>query len=744
MRHFGYLSAAQVAALFERPPEHFDRGSGTDLLSVALGATLYMPADRPSLVADITKQTAAGVTSVVVCLEDAIADEQVATAEENLVEAFSALHGDAHGELPLLFVRVREAAQIPALLRRLGQAACLLDGFVLPKFTEISGTEYLLTLEAAEREAGVSLLAMPVIESGAVLYAETRVDELTRLRALLHRDRRRILAVRIGATDLCALYGLRRSPELTIYDVKVVSAVIGDVVNVLGRADGTGFTVTGPVWEYFGGHERIFKPQLRAVPVPPARRAAPARRADLARDRRADPRDPARPGQRPRREDRHPPRARRRRARALGGLARGVPRRAGHPRRRASRWRDALRVPQQDERDPPAPGLGAAHDAAVAGVRGRGRGRLLRRSPRARLMTSTVVRLGAQLRARGAGPDPRVLLGLALRDNPRRAQLLVSRVLGKHVPTDPRVVHAAGLLLGELVADTLAGRPPRPLPVDLLHAAVLGTPGAAAAVHATAVRGVAPEPVDAVVLGFAETATALGHCVADALGGADYLHSTRRPVTGVATAGAFDEEHSHAHRAPAAAGRSHAAGRPAPAGPGRRRAVHRSHRPQHDPALHSAAPRAHYVLATLVDLREHELADLPDGVRVDVVALTRACLTLPTDLAERATALRAELGRAEHAARPVSAPVGRASASTGARTGPVTLGYAADPAAPPHARVLLTDLGWPAGLPAGGRHGFTAAHHGIFGAALPGLAADLVRAADVRPAERTSCSAPRS
>jgi len=266
VRHFGYLSAAQVAALFERPPERFDRGSGTDLLSVALGATLYMPADRPSLVADIAKQTAAGVTSVVVCLEDAIADEQVGAAEDNLVEAFTALHREPQGELPLLFVRVREAAQIPALVRRLGQAAHLLDGIVLPKFTAISGTEYLLTLEAAEREAGVSLLAMPVIESGAVLYAETRVDELTRLRALLHRDRRRILAVRIGATDLCALYGLRRSPELSIYDIKVVSALIGDVVNVLGRTDGTGFTVSGPVWEYYGGHERIFKPQLRQSP----------------------------------------------------------------------------------------------------------------------------------------------------------------------------------------------------------------------------------------------------------------------------------------------------------------------------------------------------------------------------------------------------------------------------------------------------------------------------------------------
>lgn len=266
MRHFGYLSEERTEALFERPPERFDRGSGIELLSVALGATLYMPADRPSLVADITKQAAAGVTSVVVCLEDAIADEQVAVAEDNIVETLAALSARPSDDLPLLFVRVREAGQIRLLVHRLGATARLLDGFVLPKFTAASGTEYLLALEAAERESGRFLLAMPVIESGAVLYAETRVDELTRLRALLHRDRRRILAVRIGATDLCALYGLRRSPELSIYDIKVVSALIGDVVNVLGRTDGTGFTVSGPVWEYYAGPERIFKPQLRRSP----------------------------------------------------------------------------------------------------------------------------------------------------------------------------------------------------------------------------------------------------------------------------------------------------------------------------------------------------------------------------------------------------------------------------------------------------------------------------------------------
>lgn len=48
------------------------------------------------------------------------------------------------------------------------------------------------------------------------------------------------------------------------------------------------------------------------------------------------------------------------------------------------------------------------------------------------------------------------------------------------------------------------------------------------------------------VLGYAETATGLGHAVADGLGVAPYLHSTRRPVEGVVRAGGFEESHSHA------------------------------------------------------------------------------------------------------------------------------------------------------------------------------------------------------
>src|SRR5690606_13491891 len=67
-------------------------------------------------------------------------------------------------------------------------------------------------------------------------------------------------------TDFCSSYGLRRGPDMTAYDIQVIASVIADVVNMLARADGTGFTLTGPVWGHFRDQERMFKPQLRQSP----------------------------------------------------------------------------------------------------------------------------------------------------------------------------------------------------------------------------------------------------------------------------------------------------------------------------------------------------------------------------------------------------------------------------------------------------------------------------------------------
>lgn len=263
-----------------------------------------------------------------------------------------------------------------------------------------------------------------------------------------------------------------------------------------------------------------------------------------------------------------------------------------------------------------------------------------------------------------AGEGLDTLVGLALRRNPRRAHLLVSTVLGKHIPQLPAVVHDAGRALGARVASVLTGEP---------------TP---------------------VVLGYAETATGLGHCVAEALPGATYLHSTRRPVAGVAPFGAFEEEHSHAT--------SHLILPRDPqllAGTGplvlvddelsTGRTVANTIR-----ALHAVAPRAHYVIAALIDVRgpadraEAEVFAAELGARVDVVTLAAGTVELPEDVLARGTALVAEHDG------------GRVS---GGGSGTV--------------RTL--DLDWPAGLPDGGRHGFTGADQDALERALPALGAAL-------------------
>ncbi|MET9106364.1 HpcH/HpaI aldolase/citrate lyase family protein [Streptomyces zhihengii] len=266
MRHFGHVPPAVRERLFHRQPAEFGAESPARMLAAALGATLYSPATRPRLADDVIKQTGRGVVSMVLCLEDSIDDADVEAAEANLVRQFADLAGRG-AQLPLLFVRVRRPEQIPDLVRRMGPAGRLLSGFVLPKFTEERGVPFLEALTTAEAESGRRLFAMPVLESPELLYLETRADTLTGIAHTVDKYRDRVLALRLGVTDFCSAYGLRRSPDMTAYDVRIVTSVIADVVNVLGRSDGTGFTITGPVWEYFPtAQERMFKPQLRRSP----------------------------------------------------------------------------------------------------------------------------------------------------------------------------------------------------------------------------------------------------------------------------------------------------------------------------------------------------------------------------------------------------------------------------------------------------------------------------------------------
>lgn len=275
MQHFRALAESVKERLFHVRPEALDRASDPGLLAVALGATLYTPATRKDLAGGIRKQTAAGCVSTVICLEDAVPDGEVPAAEENLLAALTELAAtDRPDELPLIFIRCRTPEQLLDVGRRAGAALCAVYGFVLPKFENETGRAraFMEALQQLNRDSGRAgdpqrppLLAMPIIEDPATTHLESRVRVLTDNLALVNEFRSSVLCIRIGATDMSSAFGLRRSRDLTIYHVKVVASVIGDIVNIFGRPE-DGWVISGPVWEHFVNTERVLRPQLRSTP----------------------------------------------------------------------------------------------------------------------------------------------------------------------------------------------------------------------------------------------------------------------------------------------------------------------------------------------------------------------------------------------------------------------------------------------------------------------------------------------
>ncbi|OMD08119.1 citrate lyase subunit beta [Paenibacillus odorifer] len=253
----------------------FDHTTNKELLAYAVGAALYMPATRASVAEDIIKLKNAGLVTVIIDLEDAIGDDQVDNAEESIIQhliylaAYAENELDSANSLPLLFIRVRNPDQLRQMIFRLGSLVTMLTGFVFPKFSVDNGIQYFETLAEYNDTRGYNdpvLYGMPILETAPIIYRESRVDSLLSIRDLLRNYRELVLNVRIGATDFSSLFGLRRSPDVSIYDLTPIRDCISDIINVFGRVE-EGYVISGPVWEYFAnkGH-RVLRPQLRQTP----------------------------------------------------------------------------------------------------------------------------------------------------------------------------------------------------------------------------------------------------------------------------------------------------------------------------------------------------------------------------------------------------------------------------------------------------------------------------------------------
>lgn len=214
--------------------------------SFSLGATLYMSATRSDILDVVLQEKVKGLRSLVICLEDSVADANVTFALSNLAKVTDHLaKAPTKASRPLIFIRPRNIAMAKQLVASLNLSA--IDGMVLPKFTLASLTLWEDTLEKTP------LLWMPTLETQEVFDSVQMVSLANALAASVAHSK--IIALRIGGNDLMSLIGLRRSRTSTLYE-----GPLGYLVKMLVCIFAAkGFSLTSPVCEMIDNQELLAK-----------------------------------------------------------------------------------------------------------------------------------------------------------------------------------------------------------------------------------------------------------------------------------------------------------------------------------------------------------------------------------------------------------------------------------------------------------------------------------------------------
>lgn len=246
---------------FIKDPEYFDKYTDRSMLQYCLGATMYMPGTKDFAQAIIDKKYL-GLTSMVMCFEDACKEEDVPAAEINsihLLDVISQKIKDkslSYDDLPLIFFRVRNVEQFKhfgSMLKK--EHIKIICGFNFPKFNSLNAEAYLSHLKYLNDTFGEIIYGMPIIEDSIVAFKETRIDELIRIKKETDKYKQLVLNIRVGGTDFSSCFGVRRGIDYTIYDIMTVRDCLMDILNVFSRNND--YTVSGPVWEYFRANKSM-------------------------------------------------------------------------------------------------------------------------------------------------------------------------------------------------------------------------------------------------------------------------------------------------------------------------------------------------------------------------------------------------------------------------------------------------------------------------------------------------------
>ena len=219
-------------------------------LQFMVGGLLYTPANSEDLAEKLQTDAFKDLTSIAFCLEDAIHDDALEEAEQELCHTFQTIkqHLKPACKLPLIFVRIRTPEHMAHMHELLHPYYDILTGYILPKFDLSNCDKYKQIITAINQNRKTPIYIMPILESSMIADISSRTAILLSLKVMVDSMKDYVLNIRVGGNDFCNLYGFRRNVDQSIYQIGVVRDILMDIMNVFGRD----YVVSGPVWEYFG------------------------------------------------------------------------------------------------------------------------------------------------------------------------------------------------------------------------------------------------------------------------------------------------------------------------------------------------------------------------------------------------------------------------------------------------------------------------------------------------------------
>jgi citrate lyase beta subunit len=199
---------------------------------LALGATLFVPANHRHLADILNQKRLPHLKSVVIDTEDGLHVSHLKAAIVIITELLAQMK-----RTPLyVFIRPRDSDVLQKLLHVTHIKK--IDGFILPKFGLESMNGYLELL--GDRD----FYLMTSIE-GAELFD---IDKMRRLKERLDACKKKVLLVRFGAEDMLRQLGLQRTQELSLYEMLSPSQVMTNLLHVFKIS---GYEISGSVYPFY-------------------------------------------------------------------------------------------------------------------------------------------------------------------------------------------------------------------------------------------------------------------------------------------------------------------------------------------------------------------------------------------------------------------------------------------------------------------------------------------------------------